>query len=116
MDNVEAVLQYGALGLLAIMIIGVGYYIHSIETRAAAREEASIERQRQLDIEARERADAREKAAHEIQDKTIDMMIQLTKALAELTSEVSEHRRESASDHVNIMALCEKFSKRGIRE
>lgn len=49
--NPEAYLQYGALGLLGIVFVGVMWYVRNVETRQAARDELESEERRQFVVE-----------------------------------------------------------------
>lgn len=93
MGNVAAVLQYGALGLLAVVIAGFFWYVRSVEARAAKREEAEQERQTTY----------------------IEAIIKSTATLAVIASRMQAHDSRMQQEHQAVIDAC-KFSRRGIGE
>ena len=93
MGNVAAVLQYGALGLLAVVIAGFFWYVRSVEARASKREDAEQERQITY----------------------IDALVKSTATLAVIASRMQSHDARMQQEHQGIIDAC-KFSKRGIGE
>lgn len=99
MDNIAAVLQYGALGLLAIAMIGFFWYVRNVEARAARREQVEQERQ----------------------DKYIEALIKSTSTMAVLVSRLQTHDERMQQDHRILQEehkaiINECFSRRGIGE
>lgn len=101
MNSITTTLQYGALGLLGVVIAGFFWYMRSIEARAAKREEKEQSRQ----------------------DKYLDALVKSTATLAILIGKYKEHEQRMTEEHKqlqiehkNIVAACRKFSQRGIGE
>jgi uncharacterized protein HemX len=93
-SDITGALQYGALGVLALVLVailgGFFWYVRSIEARAARREEKQ----------------------HERQEKYIEAIIKSTSTLAILISRMQSHDRQMQEEHKAIMNEC--FSRRGI--
>lgn len=101
--DITAALQYGALGVLALVLVavlgGLFWYVRSVEARAAKREEKEQERQ----------------------EKYIDALVKSTATLAIMASRMQSHDTRMLEDHERLQeehkAIMDKcFSRRGIGE
>lgn len=84
MDNIAAVLEYGPLGLVAIVIVGFFWYVRSIEARATKREEAEQERQ----------------------EKWLAALVSSTATLAVIAAKSEAHDARMQEEHREIIQLC----------
>jgi hypothetical protein len=111
MESIPAFLQYGAFGLLALVLVGVGYglfhYIRSVEQRQVAWDEHDRERRKA-------RADAEWKERMEY----IAVIKEVSNALSAMTAELQAHEERTSArfqelikDHQRITS---SLSKRGI--
>ncbi len=91
MDNIAAVLDYGLLGLVTIIIVGFFWYVRSIEARAAKREEAEQERQKEW-LKAFGRS--------------IEALVSSTATLAVIASKSEAHDARMQEEHKEIIQLC----------
>lgn len=114
MENIAPFLQYGALGLLVLVLAGVGYgllrYISGVEARQAAWDEHD-----------RERKIARSEAEWKERTEYIGVIREVSDALRAMTSELQAHEkrtderfRELIADHQIITTGINGLSKRGI--
>ena len=97
MDNIAAIVDYGPLGLLALVIAGFFWYVRSVEARATTREKAEqvaakdnivLEAQRRADqILSQGRADA-EATRRDADDYVLDTLIQLQDNLEKTLNQI----------------------------
>lgn len=88
MDSIPSFLQYGAFGLLALVLAGVGYglyhYIQSVEARQAAWDEHD-----------RERHTERAKAEWAERMEYIAVIKEVSNALSAMTAELQAHEERT---------------------
>lgn len=115
MESIPAFLQYGAFGLLALVLAGVGYglyrYIAAVEKRQAAWDEHDRERRKA-------RADAEWKERMEY----IAVIKEVSNSLAAMTAELQAHEertserfRELITDHQRITSGINGLSRERIK-
>lgn len=116
MGNIPAFLQYGAFGLLTLVLAAVGsglfHYIRSVEQRQAAWDEHD-----------RERRKARADAEWSERMEYIGVIKEVSNSLSAMTAELQAHEertdarfRELINDHQRITAGIDGLSKRGIND
>lgn len=123
MDNIKPFLDYGAFGLLALMMLGVGWYVRNAEAQRVKRDEDERERRRQLDADAKDRADRREVAEERRQaqwlaayTKATEAHVSATATLAIVIAEFKSHDARMQEEHRAIIDNCGEFGRQGIGE
>ena len=112
MGDLPALLDYGALGLLALVLTGVGIAMGRLLTAQAKQNEEIQQFTRGLVTNALRQQNEQADEMQRLVKSMIDTQASMTGALRELTSTIKVQREDTRKEHHQILANVDRLQGR----